>query len=762
LGFVLSVLLNSLLGVAAYVVARDAFRMPTGLARVLAAAVLAWMWLTVGMQVLGTLGLYQVGPVFAWTGAGVLLAACIWYWRPAAGVALGSRNGSTDGAGAPARKDGSAWGVSAVIAVALAIWSASALLIYSLLMPVKVVSDGPIYHLYFAVRWWKEGRLFLIAAPFGETAAPYFPAGGDLWFTWLIIPWGGDRLARVGQVPFMLWSLCAVFALARRVGVSVTSAVVAAAWFAMVMPFHLFSFEANVDTIFVAGYLTAVYFFFRHALGDDNGPSLALGALAAGGAWGTKATATVFVPVILALAAVVVLARRQSARAKVGQLAMLLVLPFVMSGYWFARNAMLSGGNPLYPLHLKLFGHVLLPGWYESSAMQYSQFYIERSDWRCLVDIMNSVLDPRLVLVWLAALLGAWSIGWRRPYARWVWGFSALAALNVACYWILIPYRTQQRFMLQGIGLWAVPLACLFDRSPRVRALAVLLLAVHVLTPQTWPFERPGGGAYWDLSRKIPVAQYSTISIPRTSRQLATVLSDAGRAWQFAVLMAAGAASCFVAWLWARVARRSRPANWAAAVGATVIFVLLYSIGLLENELLKLRFPVFRDYFNGWNELETRVGKDGARIAYAGTNLPYYLMGAKLQNEVRYININRYRDWLLHDYHRQARARGMPTWGDPRPLWDRLEKDYDAWLENLRAEKIQILVVARAKPEDGPGLINDPQRFTVERQWAETHPESFTPLYGVRERDPEFRFYRVHPAGQKSPRVSTDLTTRGH
>ena len=45
----------------------------------------------------------------------------------------------------------------------------------SLLLAVKVVSDGPIYHLYFAARWWKAGRLILVAAPFGENAATYFP-----------------------------------------------------------------------------------------------------------------------------------------------------------------------------------------------------------------------------------------------------------------------------------------------------------------------------------------------------------------------------------------------------------------------------------------------------------------------------------------------------------------------------------------------------------------------------------------------------------
>ena len=47
----------------------------------------------------------------------------------------------------------------------------------------------------------KAGQLILVAAPFGENAATYFPANGDLYFTWLMASWGGDRLARVGRAP---------------------------------------------------------------------------------------------------------------------------------------------------------------------------------------------------------------------------------------------------------------------------------------------------------------------------------------------------------------------------------------------------------------------------------------------------------------------------------------------------------------------------------------------------------------------------------
>jgi hypothetical protein len=99
----------------------------------------------------------------------------------------------------------------------------------------------------------------------------------------------------------------------------------------------------------------------------------------------------------------------------------------------------------------------------------------------------------------------------------------------------------------------------------------------------------------------------------------------------------------------------------------------------------------------------------------------------------------------MHDYHRAARNQGPPNWPNPRPGWDRLHPDYQAWLANLRAEHIQILVVTRANRDEGPHNVADRQGFPIERRWAESHPETFEPLYGVEENEPEFRFYRVRP-----------------
>src|SRR5438132_1025053 len=130
-----------MLGLSGYWVARHAFGQPAGVARQLAAAVLAWSWVTIGMLVLGSLGQLARPTLLLWTGLGLAVAALSrWFDRPA---------------DVEETKPVEPWGASAMIALGLTIWTALVFGVPSLLLPVKVVSDGPIYHLYFACRWWK-------------------------------------------------------------------------------------------------------------------------------------------------------------------------------------------------------------------------------------------------------------------------------------------------------------------------------------------------------------------------------------------------------------------------------------------------------------------------------------------------------------------------------------------------------------------------------------------------------------------------------
>lgn len=722
-----TLLLNGLVALGALVAARGGLKQTRGLPACLAAATLGWAWVVIGLQVLGAVGHLNRSGALGHAALGAAL-----------GLAVGGRSWRTrrpDERHVPApfgAEPEANWDVATVLAVGLTIAAAVLLGSDSLLGPVKVVSDGPIYHLYFAIRWWQAGRLVMVPVPFGESAATYFPANGDLWFTWLVVGWGGDRLARIGQAPFLLLAGLAAYAIARRLGAGRPAAVVATCWFLACVPLMLFTFETNVDTIFVAGYLLAAWFFLRYALGDDGLPALALGGLAAGLAWGTKPTGTVFVPPLLGLAALATFRRRateESLRRRLRDALILAgsaLLPIV---FWFGRNVWLTG-NPLYPLEVRLLGWA---GWFSPDAMRFSPYYLSPFDLRVFSDIVLSVIDPRLALVWAAALAGAWAIGpGGRQYARWLYLAAGLALLNVALYWLLIPYRSQQRFFLQAVGLAAIPLARLLDRGWVLRLGAAGLLGVHLLTRQTWPFPS-GVRAPWDLSTRIPNSFPGLLRSPASWPE--------GLAWLLA-------ASFLTALAWAAATRRPGSARRMAALAVGVVLTGSWTAYWWSTDAMLRResfYPSFPDFYRGWLAVENQLGAGRQSIAYAGTNIPYYLFGRRLGRNVRYVAVDDHPGWLLHDYHRRATSQGRPHWPNPRPGWDREDADEESWLANLRAAGVDVLVVTRVNPGEGVHNVNpaDPLGFSIERLWAEAHPEVFEPLYGLEEADPQFRAYRL-------------------
>ncbi|MFO0910921.1 MAG: hypothetical protein U0794_21705 [Isosphaeraceae bacterium] len=327
---------------------------------------------------------------------------------------------------------------------------------------------------------------------------------------------------------------------------------------------------------------------------------------------------------------------------------------------------------------------------------------------------------------------------------------AGLALLNVGLYWVAIPYRTQQRFMLQALGLAAVPLGRGFDRSRALRWLGLGLLAVHLLTPQGWPLSPIDREPPWDLNGYVPNRVPALIPFPVTRAQVAHALGDPAILMGWLITVVLGLASLGVGWFWIRSIQQPSTRALARSSVATA-GVFLFAVAIQAPSWPDARrqfFPPFPDYIRGWLELDQRSGQQGARIAYAGTDLPYYLQGVGLRNTVRYINIDEHRDWLLHDYHRAASlAAGRPvTWDNTRPGWDRIQPRYDAWLDNLHAEQIQLLVVTRANPDEGRhNVIPEAGGYPIERLWADSHPEAFELLYGDSQADPRFRIYRVIP-----------------
>jgi hypothetical protein len=376
--------------------------------------------------------------------------------------------------------------------------------------------------------------------------------------------------------------------------------------------------------------------------------------------------------------------------------------------------------------------------------MRRSSFYIPPGELPALADALLNVVDPRLAPLWAAGLLAAWVPRRDRPEGRWAAVVVALAVANVALYWV-IPYRTQQRFLLPAVGLATAPLACLLDRARWLRWTAVGLLALHLVTPATWPVTPFGQRTEWGFTGSLlSAAQGPVPAIPTPSQWRAM------QGWlDLGLVVGIPLASGLLALLAARDGmsmRRDRtPGRGLRATIATAAMLALPCAWAWYQVVESGSTFPSTALARAWDRLDRLAGPRRARIAYAGTNLVYYLMGRGQRHDVVYVNIDAHRGWRLHDYHREAIARGEPNWPDPRPGWDRLHPDYGAWLANLAAERIDFLFVARPDRTDGRFNIADRQGYPIERLWADAHPEAFTLVYGPADGEPIARISRVHP-----------------
>lgn len=647
-------------------------------------------------------------------------------------VAKGSQaNPSGDGPSAEAQAEGGPRIASAAPAeragwasrwaIGIALWAQFAALITGLSLPVAPASDGPIYHLPFAMRWIQDNHISLVATPFGETGATYFPGNGELWLAWLMLA-DGDDLAKVGQWPFGLLSALALFRLAELSGASRSAAIIMAAFF-LASPLVAVSVGIpNIDLLFCFGYLAGAVFLLK-ASQDSQPTSLILMALALGLSLGTKSLGLVYIPLLVP--AIV----RQAFRMK-RPIVWLLAIPALITltgGWWYARNWIVTG-NPLFPLQVEFGGVLVFPGAFSSSAMLKTSYHWQVEVWGVLVDRLTSLLDGRLLT--LVAVGSAWSIArglWKRLSGP-LW-LAALGVAQLALFWLVVPYNSQERFWLTGYALILASAAPAWNGSACIRYLLAGALTWSALTP-TW-------------RTHLVLPSISDVTALRWVNPWTALSKDD---WPTVVPMAVGLL-LVIAW------SRSAPLRNVALTCLAGI-ALLAAAGEAQQRVRiapRIRFlPAWgfaAELYPSWETL-LNATESGARVAYAGTNLPYYLYGPARRNQPRYVNVNAPVDWLLHDYLRERRRRGEGISLDtPWPDWHRQLPDQERWLENLRREKIGYLFIAR---ENRHGHWNEGEAglapFPIEASWAEQRPDLFErigPMYQLTNGPPWSVVYRI-------------------
>ncbi|MFL6237183.1 MAG: ArnT family glycosyltransferase [Thermoanaerobaculia bacterium] len=609
---------------------------------------------------LGQLGWLRPGPFLAWTAATFLLSHLL--PRPADEV-----TGTSPAPAAVSRgiRIDTALLIMAALAVALVglydLWR----LLWS--PPGAHGFDDVSYHLSEVATWIRHGDVRMLRFSMGDPSTPFYPILGEMAAWVLIAPFrDSDVAARWTQVLFAVFTFLAVAAIARRLGLSRRNAALAAIAYGGI--YHIFpvlSISAGNDQITsfftLAGIDAALGLARRPRPGVAVVAGTALGLLLA-----TKYVGVLFVPPVLGLlAAAVWIERRRrepAARPSLGRLAglgLLLAAALAVSGgYTYLRNA-ISTGNPLFPAPLTVFGVEVFPGWGEiwnPDRTKEPEFQIDL--WEFLTR-RSRHFGPYFPFTLLpAALLAPLLALWRRQWLA-ALTFSLATVFFLEVLYVMSDHR-DIRYFLPAVALAGVAFAWLLERTGP-RALPVRGIVLAWIAFQATRHIGQSGAAHLTGALVVVV--------------LGLLLE---RAW----------------WRW-----RARPPvlhpwmRWAAAGVALAAAVPLgWVVATYQAEkFAELPGPL---------ALERLAGPDGARVAYAGYNQPYFFFGSRFQNDLQIVPRNRRLDAQYYHW-------GMEV-TDPY-----VEGAYRRWWNALRERGIEYVVIVRTEWEE------------PERRWVSRRTDDF-------------------------------------
>ena len=592
--------------------------------------------------------------------------------------------------------------------------------------------DSLSYHLYFPARWLQDHRLSIIPTPFSDEAQAYAPINGELFFLWLMVPFHGDVLARIGQLPFGLLGAVTMYALARRLGAGREPATYPALFFLLSRPVVEQMVGANVDLVCASMFLSALYF---GVMAVDRGrpADWALWGVSAGLFVGSKYVALVYTPLLLIfpLAGLWRAGRMQHLAWALPGLAV-FALP------WYARNWIVTG-SPIYPASLIVAGVTIAEGAFSRSAMLNTIFHT--SDLRLFPVILARAAGVTLSLVWIpAAIVGGFAMV-RRAW----WPNGAVALLPVAMaalHWFVFPVNIDPRFIMPALAPALLPFAFVSGAAGSWRivvrtwyaaAVVWILVGVHAEIPATVPWFMGGWLALDGLVvRSFLGAFFAAVGIAATLASLAR----RRRAWTVASALCWGTAAVT---LTIGADRWCRPG---------------------QCEYLNTSSAFIRaNYLSSWDWLGTHV--QNATIAYTGINLPYPLSGPALTNRVVYVNLDGHDHWRFHDYDHAYRSlaivpkppvlatssgelkpvpqRAGANPDAARPRYERMEGAPNLWKLSLRRSNVNYLFVAALSAYEIDNVWHNDGGFPIEDEWAKGDPTMFRLAY----QNPQVHIYAV-------------------
>ena len=393
---------------------------------------------------------------------------------------------------------------------------------------------------------------------------------------------------------------------------------------------------------------------------------------------------------------------------------LVVVLMAVCGGYAYARN-LWTAGNPVFPVPVSLFGQPLWSGW-GFTGLEWRRHRPEfRIDTLSFLTRRSDLFGPLFVWTMLPAALIAPMLALALRRAR----LAAVLALPVLLFlefrYLMHDHR-DMRYVLAAVALGAIAAAWLAEMAGEkmgekmgavLRAAALLGLVLTVagrLHASGWRQAvllalLLAGGALASgalASRGLAsgaLASPGLASGGLVSGGLAVGAEDLRRAGPDRLSAGAWPSSSAGGWLSSRGA-------WAALGLLGLVAAAAWRGGRLidSSQARKLAGEPAAIV------LDAATARDGARVAYVGSNQPYLYFGSRLQNDVQIVPTDAD---LADQYYFWGGSAHFPFGGGSA----------GRWRANLIARGVEYVVAART-PDEGP-----------ERAWMAADPMEFKPLY---------------------------------
>jgi len=551
-------------------------------------------------------------------------------------------------------------------------------------------ADSLQYHLTFPATWLQNGNLNSPLVIFGVwpdsaglSILSYYPIDSELFFFWLMFPLKNAFLADAGEAPFYLIGILAVYSILRKFNFRKDTAFFAGLlWVLIPNLLKQLRTGSQVDVICAVLFLTALNYLIAMGRKFDLKNSCLFG-ITLGLLFGTKLLNLYWSLALLPLLAYYLYINYP----KIGLRRMLIYLGLISAmillfgGFSYIRTFLITG-NPFYPVRVTLFGKELFPGFIDKDA--FSNQVVVWSEFNLANMFFSEGLGAQFILFILPAtfILIFLIFFFRRKYNfnPEVILLSLMPPVMFLLYYFVIrAYWVRYIFPYLGIGLIA---AFLFLDKFRWGKKYITLFGFICI-----------------FSSAAELAHRRELIICLTASALIFVLLVVFRK---AVLL-----------------RYSRLFNRRSLLSVLVILSIgLYFLNENYNRDKFRRYPLFakgkeagqKDIGLAYIWLNENTGS-GKRIAYTGRSEVYPLFGTKLKNRVFYISTNA-KPPMPHYY-----SDGLY----------RKEKNFEAWRENLRREKIDYLFALL--PFEANNESADKKDFPIEDQWALAHPELFEPVF---------------------------------